>query len=103
MRIFLFNVNTIVGLDDWTDRKLISEVSSLVETENHLDLTLNLEDNLSLKRIIPGKSYALQFEHSNGEKELKYYSLRAFEVESPPRDSELYKIKLHTKKIEIGA
>lgn len=101
MRIFLFYVNTIVGLDEWTDRKLLFEVTKFMEDESKLTMDVDLEEHEYLKKLSPGKNYALQFETLNN-KVLKYYYLKAFEVLPPPRGSQIYNLVLHVNKIELS-
>lgn len=101
MKIFLFYVNAIIGLDDWTDRKLIFQVDNLIESEDKLCVTVNTEEPINFRKLTPMKSYALQFEHPAGQRELKYYMLKAFEVE-PDKDT-IYKLILHVKRIEVEA
>ncbi len=103
MRIFLFYVNAMVGLDEWTDRKLLFEISNLSETSTKLYLNVTIDTPKDFRKLIPTKSYALQFEHSDGTKELKYYSLNAFEIIPPPTGEETYEVILHTKRIEVEA
>ncbi len=102
MKIFLFYINAIVGLDDWVDRKLIFPVLSLVESVDKLELVVATDEPINFRKLVPSKAYALQFEYSEtNSKELKYYTLQAFEITPPPRGVEEYQLTLHIKRIEV--
>lgn len=102
MRVFLFYVNTIPGLDEWTDRKLIFEVNKFSEEEDKLFLEINTDEPINFRKLNPSKPYVLQFEYTNPDRiERKYYFLRAFEIIPPPRNSLTFQVTLHIKRIEI--
>lgn len=103
MKIFLFYINGICGLEDWLDRKLVFPVESLLEEQDKLSIEVLVEDSTLLRKLNPGKNYALQFEHDNGSKELKYYKLKAFELTPPPKGEEKYCIILYAIRLEIEA
>lgn len=100
MKVFLFFVTTLVGLDEWTDRKLIAEVNKLVETTSSLVLEISTDEPVIFKKLIPGKNYAVQIEPTVGEKVRKYYYLKAFEITPPIKGSLTYKLILHVTPIE---
>jgi hypothetical protein len=100
MKIFLFYVNNIVGLDEWTDRKLIYKVDSLIESTDTIQLVINTDEPIGFRQLVPSRSYALQFEEGN-QKELKYFSLRAFQITPPAKASTSYDVLLHVTKIEL--
>ena len=100
MKVFLFYVNAIVGMDEWTDRKLIFRVDNLVEESGKIVVKVDTESHLDFRKLNPGKSYALQFEHSDGTKELKYYTLKAFELTPPKKGSTVYDTILYVNKID---
>ncbi len=79
MKIYLFYINGIAGLEDWMDRELVFAVFKLTEEEGKMTLSVEVEDTKDLRKLHPGRNYALQFEVP-GSKELKYYNMSAFEV-----------------------
>ena len=103
MMMFLFYVNTIVGLDEWTDRKLIFEIAKFSESDGKLFLDVTTDEPVSFRKLSPKKNYAIQFEPEIGEKEIKYYSLRAFEIMPPLGNETTYLVILHIDKIEIDS
>lgn len=103
MEIFLFSINTIAGLDTWVDRDLISKISSFTENDKQVNLTVEINQPPMLRKLLPKKTYAFQYEYSSGEKELKYFILEAFEIIPPPKKSEIYNLILYIKKLEIEA
>jgi hypothetical protein len=100
MKIFLFYVNAIVGLDEWTDRKLLFQVNKLTESDNKLALEISTDEPLLFRMLNPRKSYALQFEEGE-KKELKYYTLKALEIVPPTKDNQIYDLILHVDKVEV--
>lgn len=101
MKMFFFYINGICGLEDWLDRELVFPISELYENPDKLCLVVSAEGIQSLKKLVPNKSYAIQFEHTGGHKELKYYYLMAFEVLEPSKNSTDYDIILYTKSLDI--
>jgi hypothetical protein len=101
MKIFLFFINTIIGMDEWIDRKLVFEVNNLSESDGKLCFTVDTDEPISFRKLNPMKSYALQFEYPNGEKELKYFTLRGFEIGPPIRGSTVHEVTLHVKRVEV--
>jgi hypothetical protein len=100
MEVFLFYVNAIVGMDDWVDRKLIFKVDDYKEEIGKITVKVDTESPTDFRKLNPGKSYAFQFEHKDGTKELKYYALRAFELAPPQKGSNTYETVLYVNKIE---
>lgn len=90
-------------MDDWIDRKLVFQVNNLSEDENKLSFTVDTDEPVQFRKLTPTKSYALQFEYPNGEKELKYFTLSAFEIGPPIRGSTIHELILHVKRIEVEA
>lgn len=97
MKIFLFYVNTLVGLDTWVDRKLIYAVDTLKEEQNQLYLDITTDEPKNFRKLVPGKSYALQFEEDDN-KYLRYYSLKGFEI--IPAQADRYSLVLHVDPIK---
>jgi len=104
MRIFLYFIKTIPGMDDWLDRKLIFEVFDLVQeiedSKNIIKVKISNDGIDKFHMLQPGKSYALQFEYSTDEKPLQYFSLVSVEVEKL-KNEDLYTLIFSTRPIPV--
>ncbi len=98
MKIYLFYINGIAGLEDWLDRELVFQVSKLFNDKDCLRLEVELEDINVLRKLQPGKCYGVQYDYSGGNKELKYYNVSAFEIETI-HNSKSFGIVLYAKEL----
>lgn len=101
MKMYLFYVAGIAGLEDWLDRELVFKIHKFEETDTSLVLEVDEEDKQSLNKLNPNKNYAVQFEYVGGDKELKYYYVRAFEITLPEKGETKYSVNLMVKKLTV--
>lgn len=81
MKLFLYYIKGIPKIEDYLDRKLIARLASFEEDNLSVKLSIESEEPVQFRNLLPGKNYAVEFEHESGEREFKYYTLDSFELE----------------------